>query len=162
MRWMLGLIVVVSMGLPGCGPSAFQRHFVPETLDAAYAPIDPQQVRVLELGTQDLAATQARLFPDSQTLGRSAWIGQAGSVSQLREFAASLGADAVLWRKVWLQTHQEYDVRRVPQTRTTRVRTTTSGGQTIETETHVDDTQTELSVDTIEYFEHEVLFLRSP
>jgi hypothetical protein len=157
------LLALVTLGLPlltGC-QSGFARYYVPQTLDAQPAPLSKNsEARVMKIGTQDIQEVRQRLYPTAKIVGSSSYIGADEDVAPLRTFAASVGADLVLWKQVLVSEIQRTDVTMYPRTDTSTVTTTVNGNKSQQqvitrSNDYVPYTTTESR------YQHEALFLRT-
>lgn len=155
----LSLVAIVgACFLAGCSPPQVEQYFVPQSASHSFAPTPA--AHVLELGLQDVEATRQRLYADAAVLGRSQYVGSAGNRSAMEQFGRKIGADVVLWHRRWLDSRTEVDQRLRPDQRVTTIQTRESDGSVTETTVRTDEHIVETQVRSVNYYAHDILFLR--
>lgn len=124
----------------GCGPSNFETYYVPQPEAPFYEPLpESYPVRIMRLGNVDPVEAQRSHYPGATLLGVSRFTDTPGSDEALAKFARSIGADAVLWQMLYLDTYQELDYHHYHDTRETKV--TTTGKDGTKTKTTIRDSE---------------------
>ncbi len=142
----------------GC-QSAFERYYVPASVEARFAPIDPQRVRVIESAEQPAGAVRQDLYPEAVLVGTASFIGSHPTRGDLRKFAAQIGADLAIWSARYLDTIVYTDYDQVNRNDKTTIVTGKGQDKTVTT-VETDRIDVIPRTITVDQFHHEVLYLR--
>ena len=159
MKHLLPVVVgVLVAGLcGGCAPSVFKRTYVPHEAGRQYASIDEDEVKVVELPMREPDEVYEESYPDAALIGEARFEGPAGSREAAASFAASVGADVVLWHKAWVATTVDRYAQPRPRYTTSTVRT--AGGDVVA----VPNRETDIgqTAHVRQLYRHHVLYLRT-